>query len=139
MLDALSHAHSIVKDLCAAQLDFKQFYEAQYGVIHLIEPSFNLPDTSLYDTVRDFLTEEKMQSLYNVGKKEFQAVLDTFDVETRDYLLEKKYLSEDDDTSGVGAMVYKRVKEVMRKNILSTGTRLDGRKTDEVRKIKSEV
>jgi len=29
-------------------------------------------------------------------------------------------MSEEDDTSGVGAMVYKRVKEVMRKNILST-------------------
>jgi polyribonucleotide nucleotidyltransferase len=36
-------------------------------------------------------------------------------------------------------MVYKRVKEVMRKNILATGTRLDGRKADEVRNIKSEV
>lgn len=33
-------------------------------------------------------------------------------------------------------MVYKRVKEVMRKNVLEKGQRLDGRKTDEVRQIK---
>jgi len=66
MLDALSHAHEIIKELCNAQLDFVKAYETQYGEIHKIEPSFNLPDTSLYDHVREFLTEEKMQALYNV-------------------------------------------------------------------------
>jgi polyribonucleotide nucleotidyltransferase len=30
MLDALSYAHSIVKDLCVAQLDFIQAYILQY-------------------------------------------------------------------------------------------------------------
>lgn len=33
-------------------------------------------------------------------------------------------------------MVYKRVKEVMRKNILDNERRLDGRKPNEVRNIK---
>ena len=36
-------------------------------------------------------------------------------------------------------MVYKRVKEVMRKNILASGRRLDGRKPNDVRAIRSET
>ena len=36
-------------------------------------------------------------------------------------------------------MVYKRVKEVMRKNVLEKEQRLDGRKVNEVRQIKGEV
>jgi polyribonucleotide nucleotidyltransferase len=36
-------------------------------------------------------------------------------------------------------LVYKRVKEVMRKNILEKEKRLDGRKLDEVRKVKAET
>jgi hypothetical protein len=40
-----------------------------------------------------------MQLLYNVGKKEFQGVLDSFDVETKEFLLKKEYMSEESDTS----------------------------------------
>lgn len=40
------------------------------------------------------------------------------DEEVKKYLLDSGDCSEDDDMSSVGAMVYKRVKEVMRKNIL---------------------
>lgn len=36
-------------------------------------------------------------------------------------------------------MVYKRVKEVMRKNVLENKKRLDGRKLDEVRHVSSET
>jgi exosome complex RNA-binding protein Rrp42 (RNase PH superfamily) len=32
-------------------------------------------------------------------------------------------------------LVYKRVKEVMRKNVISKSKRLDGRKLDEVREV----
>jgi polyribonucleotide nucleotidyltransferase len=35
----------------------------------------------------------------------------------------------------VGDLVYKRVKEVMRKNVLEKEKRLDGRKINEVRNI----
>jgi len=136
MLSALAYAHSIVQELCKAQLDFLQAFEKQFGVIETIIPTLNNPDTSLYEKVQDFLTEEKLEALYRKGKKEFQKVLDTFDIETKEFLISEGYISEDDDTSGVGAMVYKRVKEIMRKNILDTGTRLDGRAADEVRRIK---
>lgn len=36
-------------------------------------------------------------------------------------------------------MVYKRVKEIMRKNVLENEKRLDGRKLDEVRHVSSET
>ncbi|MDR0772326.1 MAG: hypothetical protein LBF15_04810 [Candidatus Peribacteria bacterium] len=36
-------------------------------------------------------------------------------------------------------MVYKRVKEVMRKNVLENDKRLDGRKLDEVREVVGET
>jgi len=70
-------------------------------------------------------------------------------LEVKKYLVENKiyeveeHLHEDilssNDLNFVGNLVYKRVKEVMRKNILDTGERLDGRKPTDVRSIKSEV
>ncbi len=143
MLDALSYAHDIIKELWAAQTDFLQAYTSQYGEIQPIIPSYNLPDTSLYGIVQEFLTEEKLQSLYNIGKKEFQKELDRLDEETKAYLLEKLESpgeeQADFDENSVGAMVYKRVKEVMRKNVLEQEKRLDGRKLDEVRTIIGKV
>jgi len=139
MLDALSFAHGIVKELCSAQLDFLKAFETQYGKIESIQPSFNNPDTSLYEKVQIFLTDKKLEALYGKWKKDFQKVLDTLDIETKQYLLSEWDYSEDSDTSWVGAMVYKRVKEVMRKNILESERRLDGRKPDEVRNIKWET
>lgn len=99
MLAALSHAHGIVKELCAAQKDFVVASEKQYGSITQIVPSFNNPDTSLYTKVQAFLTEEKMQALYNKGKKEFQHELDALDVVTKEYLLAEGDFTEDDDMS----------------------------------------
>ena len=138
MIAALTHAHGILKELCNAQLDFLKDYEKQFGIKEII-PTFNNPDTSLYTKVQAFLTDTKLQELYGKGKKEFQHVLDVFDEETKAYLISEGDYSEDDDTSWVGAMVYKRVKEVMRKNVLENDQRLDGRKTNEVRQIKGEV
>lgn len=138
MIEILSKAHDIIKELCEAQQDFLADYEKQFG-IKKIEPTFNNPDVSLYEKVQAFLTEEKLEVLYGKGKKEFQHELDTLDEETKNYLLDEGDYSEEDDTSGVGAMVYKRVKEVMRKNVLENEKRLDGRAPNEVRRIKGET
>lgn len=138
MLEALSYAHGLIQELCKAQLDYIADYEKQFG-IKQIEPTFNNPDVSLYEKVQAYLTEEKLEVLYGKGKKEFQHELDTLDELTKQYLLDEWDYGEEDDTSGVGAMVYKRVKEVMRKNVLENKRRLDGRAPNEVRKIKSET
>ena len=139
MLKALSYAHGLVKELCNAQLDFVVDYEKQFGAITKIEATLNNPDVSLYEKVQAFLTEEKLETLYNTGKKDFQLALDRLDQETEEYLLAEWDYTEEDDTSGVGAMVYKRVKEIMRKNVLESERRLDGRAPNEVRKIKWET
>lgn len=139
MLAALWHAHDLIRQLCNAQLDFIAEYEKQFGTIRKIEPTLNNPDESLYEKVQAFLTEEKLEALYGKGKKDFQYELDALDEETKNYLLQQGYYSHEDDTSGVGAMVYKRVKEVMRKNVLENERRLDGRSPKAVRAIRGET
>ena len=138
MLAGLEYAFDLIKSLCEAQLDFIKDYKEQFG-IPVIEASFNNPDESLFEKVQDFLTFEKLESLYNKSKQEFQNVLDGFDIEVKEYLLSEWIVSEEDDTSFVGTLVYKRVKEVMRKNLLEKSMRLDGRATDEVREVTGEV
>ena len=134
MLAALEYSHGLIKELCTAQNDFIALYEKQFG-ISKIEPTLNLPDMEKYTEVQAFLTLENLDCLYNKGKKEFQAELDKLDVQVAEFLL----LWEDDDKSFVGDMVYKRVKEVMRENILKSEKRLDWRAIDEVRNIKGET
>jgi len=139
MLAALDHAHWLVKDLCNAQLDFIANYEKQFGEIRKIVPTLNNPDVSLYEKVKAYLTEDKLETLYNKGKKDFQKELNSLDEETKKYLLETGDYTQEDDTSWVGAMVYKRVKEIMRKNILNEDRRLDWRAPNTVRTIVWEV
>ncbi|MDQ7022742.1 MAG: polyribonucleotide nucleotidyltransferase [Candidatus Gracilibacteria bacterium] len=163
MIKALEYSHNIIKEICEAQNKYIAIYKEMYG-IKIIKPSFNKPDETLYSEVKNFLTLEKLDCLYNKGKYEFQEELDNLDKITKVFLEEKGYLennvdmsiygiSENKDTinrasaecslkinsSDVGALVYKRVKEVMRENILKSEKRLDGRKIDEVRQISSEV
>ncbi len=154
MIKALSYSHNIIKEICKAQQDFIEDFRKEFGIKE-ITPTFNLPDESLYELVKEFLTEEKMEVLYNKWKKEFQAELDKLDEETREFLESKGCIVWEkkdsiwetcqiwDDKSieeaDVGALVYKRVKEVMRKNILQKEKRLDWRKLNEVRKVKAET
>jgi hypothetical protein len=100
MLKTLTRAHEIVKELCSAQLDFMKAFEAQFG-IPTPKIVYNLPDETLYDIVSDFLTEAKLEILYNTGKKDFQHGLDTLDIEVKNYLLEAGHVAEDADMSFV--------------------------------------
>jgi len=88
MVKALDYSHSIIKEICKAQNDFVSDFEKQFWIKE-ITPVFNLPDESLYELVKEFLTEEKMEVLYNKWKKEFQAELDKLDEETRAFLESK--------------------------------------------------
>ncbi len=151
MLKTLEVAKKIIDELCKAQIDFIDLYKKQFGIPE-VEVFFNKPDESLYEKVKEFLTIEKLECLYNKWKKEFQNQLDKLDLEVREYLDEKGLLIKDSevwikwvcslqewescvDEKSVWALVYKRVKEVMRENILEKEKRLDGRSIDEVRQI----
>lgn len=146
MLKAIEYSHNIIKEICNVQLEFIKEYEVHFGKIEKIEPTLNLPDESLYDVVKEFLTEEKMTCLYNKSKVDFQNELDNLDVIVTEHLTELGHISEEEredivqiDASEVGNLVYKRVKEVMRKNILEKWERLDGRSPRDVREVTSEV
>jgi polyribonucleotide nucleotidyltransferase len=64
MVKALEYSHNIIKEFCNAQLDFVENFKKEFGIKE-ITPVFNLPDESLYELVKEFLTEEKMEVLYN--------------------------------------------------------------------------
>lgn len=144
MLDAIAYSHEIIKQICEVQWDFVQAYEERFG-IEKLEGTYNIPDESLYDIVKEFLTEEKLESLYNKSKKDFQKELDILDLQVADYLLETGHIDNPESDKiqiavwEVWNLVYKRVKEVMRKNILEKGVRLDGRIATQVREVSSEV
>ena len=154
MLKALEYSHNIIKEICLVQNKYIEKYKELYW-IEKIEPTFNKPDESLFSEIREFLTNEKLECLYNKWKHEFQEELDKLDIEVREFLSSKWHIVWESEwniwescsvseikqieESDVWALVYKRVKEVMRENILKSEKRLDGRKINEVRQIKSEV
>ncbi|MBB1564815.1 polyribonucleotide nucleotidyltransferase [Candidatus Gracilibacteria bacterium] len=144
MLDALAKSHEIIKKIIEAEKDYLALYKDKYGIP---EPKvvYNLPNADIYSEIKEFLTEEKLEVLYDKGKKEFQKELDNLTDLAKEYLLGVGYNFEDEnqekylDENSIGEFVYKRVKEVMRKNILQNERRLDGRKLDEVRTVSGEV
>jgi len=154
MMVGLEFAHNIIKDICKAQIDFTDAYKKSFWIPEL-QATYNNPDLSLYDTIKEFLTEEKLEVLYEKWKKDFQHELDNLDLETRDFLREAWHIIDEKsgniwdsclvsdkktiDENEVWNLVYKRVKEVMRKTILETGRRLDGRNAKQVRKVVWEV
>jgi polyribonucleotide nucleotidyltransferase len=138
MVKALEYSHNIIKEICEAQNTYIALYRERYGIKN-IEPTFNKADETLYSEVSKFLTLEKLECLYNKWKHEFQEELDNLDIEVKELLIEKKLVEEDSSFDFVWALVYKRVKEIMRENILKYEKRLDGRKINEVRQISSEV
>ena len=138
MLSGLEYAHNIIKDICNAQIDYIWEYKKQFGIAE-VEATFNNPDVSQYEIAKELLTEEKLECLYDKWKKEFGKELDWLDIELKEYFLEKEIITQEDDSSFIWDLVYKRVKEVMRKNILVNGKRLDWREVDEVRQIWGET
>lgn len=147
MVNALEKSHEIIKKLCEFQLDYIESYKISFG-IEEVKATYNRPDETIYDEVKTFLSVEKMEVLYDKAKKEFQKELDNLDIEVKEYLISKWYVFSSDSTvstdkildeNSIWALVYKRVKEVMRKNILEKEKRLDNRALDEVREVIWEV
>lgn len=153
MIAILEFSHSVIKELCNAQLDFIADYKTAYGIPE-VKAFYNKVDESLYGKVKEFLTEEKLETLYNKWKKEFHDNLVKLEEETKEFLglgssessIKEVCTLEEDcmawieiDEGSIAELVYKRVKEVMRKNVLENSRRLDGRWLDEVRQVVGEV
>lgn len=168
MLVALDLAHDAIKKICAGQRELVRMYTADRGEIEPFEYGTVVPDQDLIARVRklaaDRISEHLRQpydkkSLYgglsDIRKevvaeilgtisgvitpaevhKAHQAEADVTPEEARLDALEAALLNEG-DVKFAFSMVES---EVMREMILSDGRRIDGRRTDEVRSIWSEI
>jgi polyribonucleotide nucleotidyltransferase len=136
ILDAFNYAHDIIKTFCNAQIDFIEEYKKIYALpkSKLIIKS---PNEILYKKIKDYITDTKIEPLYNTWKIEFHEKLVELENDVKQFLW---YVEDNEEMkeNEIEEFVYKTVKTYMRKNILEKKARLDGRNLDEVRSIKTE-
>lgn len=131
MLKALEFAHKSIKEICQLQKKFT----AKFAKDEKIEVAISAPKEEAIEAVAGFVTADMLNTIKGVTKKEIKdsihviedKVLEKFATE----LEEAKY-SKGDLMEALNKMIEKN----MRKNILEKEERIDGRKIDEVRKLK---
>ncbi len=135
MVKAFEYAHAIIKDLCMAQKDFL----AEYTKVHTL-PTTELTvidtDAEVIVKVKDLVTEEEIQALYNLGKLEFHDAMHDL-VESTAVKLGYDKETNTPKMGDIADSVKKVISEHMRKTVIETHTRLDGRKCDEVRPVRA--
>ncbi len=139
LVEAIKHGHEAIKVQCQAQLDLAQ----KVGDKALIKRELEVVEenTELKDYIKNFAADK----IYGVAK----GFLNKHDRKTqlkeikeglKEALLEEKgeeYLEEHYETAK--EYLYKLQKEVIREMVMAERIRLDGRQTDEVRSIWTEV
>lgn len=139
MIWTLEFAHGLIKELCNAQLDFISEYKNTFGIPELKAVYKPFPEEE-FEKVQKFLTSDKLDGLYNLGKKEFWNKLEELENQVIEYFgLNEEKEEYEISKNFVGEFVYKIVKNTMRKNILEKEQRLDGRAINEVRQISWEI
>ena len=145
MVAALEFAHTHIKTICAGLLELKAKYEAERGAITPMEYTTVAPDAGLVASIKEKVggeIEEHLRAPY--AKESFYTGIKAI----RNKMIAEVFGEGDDaieaDADGFGVGDYKSAysnaeSEVMRDMILNEGRRLDGRATDEVRDIWSEV
>jgi polyribonucleotide nucleotidyltransferase len=135
MVKAFEYAHSIIRDLCTAQKDFV----SEYTKIHTL-PETTLTvidaDPEVIQNVKNLITEEEIKSLYNLGKLEFHDAMHDL-VESTGVRLNYDKESNAPKMADIADSVKKVISEHMRKTVIETHTRLDGRKCSEVRPVRA--
>lgn len=134
MLRAFEFAHSLVCDIVKAQTDFIAFYKTTHPIAEQ-KLFVKAADTALKDHIDALINEERITKLYHLGKSDFHHALAILEEDM------KVALGYTEDTEKLTAKaieeaVYSIVKKHMRKNILESGLRLDGRRAEEVRPVR---
>lgn len=135
MVKAFEYAHVIVKELCSAQKDFLAEYRKIYALPETMLTVWEA-DNDTVTKIQNTVTEDEIKSLYGLGKLEFHDALHTLVEE----IAEKLEYDKETNTPKMGDIadsVKDMVKSDMRKTVLTTRTRLDGRGTDEVRPVRA--
>lgn len=135
MVKAFEYAHSVIKELCNAQNDFVKSYTTVHA---LPETTLTVVDTdpAVIEKVKNIVTEAEIVALYNLGKLEFHDAMHDLVEATA----EKLGYDEDTNTpkmADIADSVKKVISSHMRSTVLTTKTRLDGRKCDEVRPVRA--
>lgn len=137
MVQAFEFAHAIIKDFCKAQRDFV----AEYTKVHALPtPELTVveTDSEVLEKVHALVTEAEILALYNLGKLEFHDAIHDL-VES---VAERLGYDEETNTpkmADIADSVKDVVKTHMRKTVLATKSRLDGRKLDEVRPVRAST
>ncbi|MAZ58354.1 MAG: polyribonucleotide nucleotidyltransferase [Flavobacteriales bacterium] len=133
MIDAIKHAHEAIKQQCDAQLELlnqcepitKREVEEEEKVTEISQKVYDLSYEEIYKIAGQKTTKKERSNLIEKTKEK---VINSFSEEE----LEEK-------DSEINKAFYNTQKEAIRNFILDTKTRLDGRKTDEIRPIWCEV
>ncbi len=134
MIEAIKIAHDAIKDQIKAQQKLvkqlgrkeKREYDSEEKDEHLYQQIYNEAYKKCYDIAKKGTKKEERSKYFNDLKDEIITNFSEQEDEDEKINLIKKYFSE----------VHK---EAVRELVLSEGLRLDGRSTDEIRPIWSEV
>ena len=129
MLDSLKEAHLVIKEIISLQLEL-------VSELNVVKDEFIIPepDASLVDAVEKELGNQVSEIVTIVDKHERS--------ESKNALIESVLSSLEDkfpeDTKDIKSIIEDHFKAGFREQVLSTGRRSDGRKTDDIRKITVE-
>lgn len=129
MLDSLKEAHLVIKEIISLQLEL-------VSELNVVKDEFIIPepDASLVDAVEKELGNQVSEIVTIVDKHERS--------DSKNALIESVLSSLEDkfpeDTKDIKSIIEDHFKAGFREQVLSTGRRSDGRKTDDIRKITVE-
>jgi len=137
MLEAIKFAHGAIKPMCAAQLSLSK----RVGKEEKREYSHDVKDEDLSKRVWDE-TYDAAYAIAKSGNNDKHARSDAFGKVKEEFLaklLEEAGEEGEVNEKLVGKYYHDVEKEAVRRAVLDDAIRLDGRKTDEIRPIWSEV
>ena len=129
VLQALEVAHKHIKEICQLQLD----YVAQFEVTP-IELSVVGPDEDLVAKISSLVSVDELNTIEGKTKKIVKAKIHAIEDKLFESFAEQIEAAEVSEGQ-IADILNSLMEKNMRKNILEKETRLDGRKTDEIRPI----
>ncbi len=133
MLDAIMTAHDEIKGICK----FIKEMQAEIGKEkkEVVIPGVN---EELEAEVIEYAKDKMTDAIQTFDKQERQDNMDTVQEEVTTYFTEK-YPEDEDISKSINVAIEHITKSEVRRLIVEEGVRPDNRKTDEIRKITSEV
>ena len=129
MLDSLKEAHVVIKEIIDLQLQL-------VGELNVVKDEFIIPEpeTSLVEAVEKEIGKQVEEIVTIVDKHERSDAKNAM----IDSILSSLEENFPDDEKDIKSIIEDHFKKGFREQVLSTGFRSDGRKTDDIRKITVE-